>query len=185
MMYYDSCFSIMEKMYKKIINLINSVFQNYFELTLMFSALLVIIIAIAMDEFLYLQACALCVLTRYIFGLVAVSSLVGFLFKKDLISAFLIFASSIIGMLVTSRQIYIQNMAPNELAQLSGCGMPFHAQVEYFGLYDAIRRTLAGGPSCAEDGWRFIFNFAEYGFLFFTIYLVLTIFKYRKLVKFD
>ena len=89
MMYYDSCFSIMEKMYKKIVNLINNVFQNYFELTLMFSALLVIIIAIAMDEFLYLQACALCVLTRYIFGLVAVSGLVGFLFKRDLISCLL------------------------------------------------------------------------------------------------
>ena len=97
-------------MYKKIINLIKNVIQNYFELTLMFSALLVIIIAIAMDQFLYLQACALCILTRYVFGMVAVSGLIGFLLKKDLISVSLISVSSIIGMLVTSRQIYIQNM---------------------------------------------------------------------------
>ena len=172
-------------MYKKIVNLINNIFQNYFELTLMFSALLVIIIAIAMDQFLYLQACALCILTRYVFGMVAVSGLIGFLLKKDLISVSLISVSSIIGMLVTSRQIYIQNMAPNELAQLSGCGMPFHAQVEYFGIYDAIGRTLSGGPSCAEDGWRFIFNFAEYGFIFFAVYLIVTVFKYRKLFKFN
>ena len=61
--------------------------------------------------------------------------------------------------------------------------MPFHAQVDYFGLIEAINRTLAGGPSCAEDGWRFIFNFAEYGFIFFATYLIATIFKYRDLIK--
>ena len=74
-------------------------------------------------------------------------------------------------------------MSIDELANLSGCGMPFHAQVDYFGLIEAVTRTLAGGPSCAEDGWRFVFNFAEYGFIFFATYLIATIFKYRGLIK--
>ena len=77
------------------------------------------------------------------------------------ISKILISISSLIGLFVTSRQIYIQSMSLDELVNLSGCGMPFHAQVDYFGLIEAINRTLAGGPSCAEDGWRFIFNFAD------------------------
>ena len=57
--------------------------------------------------------------------------------------------------------------------------MPLQTQIEYFGLLEAISRTLAGGPSCAEDGMRFIFNFAEWGLLFFLIYLIAAIFKFR------
>ena len=172
-------------MYKKISEFIRNIFQNYFELGVMFSAVTIIALAALMDQFMYLQACALCILTRYMFGLVAISGLIAYLFKNQLISILLISLSSFMGLLVTSRQIYIQNMTIEELSQLSGCGMPFHTQVEYFGLIEAINKTLAGGPSCAEDGWRFIFNFAEYGFIFFATYFILTTFKYRKLFKLD
>ena len=71
-------------MYKKISTIVKSIFQNYFELTVTFSALLIIATAILMDQFMYLQACALCILTRYVFGLVAVSGLLGYLFRKQL-----------------------------------------------------------------------------------------------------
>ena len=70
-------------------------------------------------------------------------------------------------------------MSLEDIDMLSGCSMPFHTQVEYFGLIEAISRTLAGGPSCAEDGWRFVLNFAEWGFVFFFIYLISTLFKMR------
>ena len=170
-------------MYKKISATIKNIFQNYFDLAVMFSALAIIVAAIIMDQFMYLQACPLCILTRYVFGLVAISGLFGYLIKKQFVSAILISVSSLIGLFVTSRQIYIQSMSLDELVNLPGCGMPFHAQVDYFGLFEAINRTLAGGPSCAEDGWRFIFNFAEYGFIFFATYLISTIFKYRRLIK--
>jgi len=170
-------------MYNKISAIVKNIFQNYFELSVMFSALAIIFAAIIMDQVMYLQACPLCILTRYVFGLVAISGLLGYLINKQFISAILITISSLIGLFVTSRQIYIQSMSLDELVSLSGCGMPFHAQVDYFGLIEAINRTLVGGPSCAEDGWRFIFNFAEYGFIFFATYLIATIFKYRGLIK--
>ena len=125
-------------MYKKISLITKNVFQNYFELAVMFSALVIILAAILMDQFMYLQACALCILTRYVFGLVAIAGLLGYLIKKQFISALLISASSLMGMYVTSRQIYIQSMSIDELANLSGCGMPFHAQVDYFGLTEAV-----------------------------------------------
>ena len=168
-------------MYKRISDLIKNIFQNHFELAVAISAVLIILMALAMDKFLYLQACPLCVLTRYVFGLIGVSALIGIFIKKRIVGGFLIIMSSMVGLFVTSRQIYIQNMSVEEIAQLSGCGMPFHTQVEYFGLTEAINRTLAGGPSCAEDGWRFIFNFAEWGFLFFAIYLIASIYKYIKI----
>ena len=167
-------------MYKKISGLIKKIFQDYFEWAIAISAILIILLAVVMDKFLYLQACPLCILTRYVFGLIGISALIGILVKKKLVGGILIMLSSVIGLFVTSRQIYIQNMSIDEIAQLSGCSMPFNTQVEYFGLIEAINRTLAGGPSCAEDGWRFVFNFAEWGFLFFAIYLISSIYKYRK-----
>ena len=63
-----------------------------------------------MDKFLYLQACPMCILTRYVFGLIALSAIIGILLKKPIIGQLLIMISSLIGLLVTTRQIYIQNM---------------------------------------------------------------------------
>ena len=170
-------------MFKKVLSLVKNIFHNRFEEAVAISSSSIIVIAIAMDKIMFLQACPLCILTRYVFALLAISALIGILVKQKIIGRLLIAISSIIGILVTSRQIYIQSMSLDELVNLSGCGMPFHAQVDYFGLIEAINRTLAGGPSCAEDGWRFIFNFAEYGFIFFATYLIATIFKYRGLIK--
>ena len=159
-------------MFKKI-------FNTHFELGVAVSSTMIVILAIAMDLIFFLQACPMCILTRYVFMLVAVSGLIAFLINKKVAGHILILISSILGLLVTSRQIYIQNMSLEDIDMLSGCSMPFHTQVEYFGLIEAITRTLAGGPSCAEDGWRFVLNFAEWGFVFFFIYLISTLFKMR------
>ena len=159
-------------MFKKI-------FNTHFELGVAVSSTMIVILAIAMDLIFFLQACPMCILTRYVFMLVAVSGLIAFLINEKVVGHILILISSILGLLVTSRQIYIQNMSLEDIDMLSGCSMPFHTQVEYFGLIEAISRTLAGGPSCAEDGWRFVLNFAEWGFVFFFIYLISTLFKMR------
>ena len=166
-------------MFKRISNLIKDIYQLYFDIAIAISAIAIILIAVFMDKFLYLQACPLCILTRYIFSLVAISALIGALFKTKIINKLLIIISSVIGILVTGRQIYIQNMSIEDIANLSGCGMPLNTQIEYFGLLEAIKRTLVGGPSCAEDGWRFILNFAEWGFLFFLMFLIVTIIKIK------
>ena len=159
-------------MFKKVLSLVKNIFHNRFEEAVAISSSSIIVIAIAMDKIMFLQACPLCILTRYVFALLAISALIGILVKQKIIGRLLIAICSILGILVTSRQIYIQNMTVDELSQLSGCSMPFHTQVDYFGIINAISRTIAGGPSCAVDGWRFILNFAEWGLLFFVIYLI-------------
>ena len=164
----------------KILTLIKNIFQNHFELSVVASSTFIVLMAITMDRIFFLQACPLCILTRYVFVLLALSALTSMIIKNKVLCRLLIIVSSSLGLLVTSRQIYIQSMSLEDISQLSGCSMPFHTQVEYFGLIEAINKTLAGGPSCAEDGWRFLFNFAEWGFIFFVIYLVSTILKLRK-----
>ena len=167
-------------MYKKVLIFIKKIYQDYFEIGIALSALFIILLAIAMDKYLFLQACPLCILTRYVFGLLILTALFSILTNNKYIKLILVGSPSLTGLFVTSRQIYIQNMSIEDIANLSGCSMPFNTQVEYFGIFEAITKTFAGGPSCAEDGWRYIFNFAEWGFIFFLIYFIASVHTFLK-----
>ena len=93
-------------MYKKISNLIKKIFQDYYEVAVAISASSIILLAIILDKFMYLQACPMCILTRYVFGLIAVSAIVGILFKAKLIGGLLMALSSLIGLFVSSRDLH-------------------------------------------------------------------------------
>ena len=99
-----------------------------------------------------------------------------------LIQNLLIFGSLLFGVGVTGRQIYIQNLSSEGLTNLSGCGMPLETTIEFYGFFEGIFKTLQGGPSCAEEGWRFIFNFAEWGLLFFLMFIFLNLLKVFKVL---
>ena len=164
-------------------NFIISVYQNYFEIASCLGATTIILLAILMDKILALQACPMCMMTRYIFGIIAVISFLGFMVKKlFIIDKFLVVLASLAGMAVTGKQIYLQNLSPEEISNLPmGCGMPLETQIEYFGFFGGIANAYKGGPTCAEVNWSFIFNFAEWGFLFFVIFLTSSILKIFKI----
>jgi hypothetical protein len=82
------------------------------------------------------------------------------------------------GLAVTGKQIYLQNLSQEEISNLPmGCGMPLETQIEYFGFFGGIANAYKGGPTCAEVNWSFIFNFAEWGFIFFLVFLISSILK--------
>ena len=137
-----------------------------------------------MDIVLALYACPLCILTRYVFGAFAFFSLIAALNTRfKLLKNLLVFASLVFGVGVTSRQIYIQNLSSEGLTNLSGCGMPFETTIAFYGFFEGLYKTLQGGPSCAEDGWRFIFNFAEWGLIFFLLFIFLNLLNVFKVLK--
>ena len=144
----------------------------------------IIILAWIMDIVLALYACPLCILTRYVFGTFGFFSLIASFNDsfKNLQNIF-IFGSLFFGVGVTSRQIYIQNLSSEGLTNLSGCGMPLETTIEFYGFFGGIYRTLQGGPSCAEEGWRFIFNFAEWGLIFFLIFIFVNLLNVFKALK--
>ena len=166
-------------MFKRLKNYVISVYQNYFEIASCLSATLIILLAILMDNILGLQACPMCMMTRYIFGIIAVIAFFGFIAKKlFLIDKILIVFASLAGLAVTGKQIYLQNLSQEEINNLPmGCGMPLETQIEYFGFFGGIANAYKGGPTCAEVNWSFIFNFAEWGFIFFLIFLISSILK--------
>ena len=59
-------------MFKRLKNFTISVYQNYFEIAACLGASLIIILAIFMDYILGLQACPMCMMTRYLFGVISV-----------------------------------------------------------------------------------------------------------------
>ena len=161
------------------------IYVKRFHLNNAILGLSIITIAWVMDIVLALYACPLCILTRYIFGAFAVFSLVTALNNRfKFLNSLLIFGSLIFGMGVTSRQIYIQNLSSEGLTNLSGCGMPLETTIEFYGFFGGLYKTLQGGPSCAEEGWRFIFNFAEWGLIFFLAFIFLNLLNiFRELKK--
>jgi disulfide bond formation protein DsbB len=118
-------------------------------------------------------------MTRYVFGIIAVISFLGFIAKKlFLIDKFLIVLASLAGLAVSGKQIYLQNLSQEEISNLPArCGMPLETQIEYFGFFGGIANAYKGGPTCAEVNWSFIFNFAEWGFIFFLVFLISSILK--------
>ena len=160
-------------MFNKVIGIIKTVYQNYFEIGATIGALLIVGMAVVMDRLLYLDACPLCIMTRYLFIFIAAISFIGFLFKKTkFLSRLLTVFFGVLGLIVNSRQIYLQNLSADEISMLTpNCGMPLETQIEYFGFFAGISRAFEGGPTCAEDGWRFIFNFAEWALIFFAVFV--------------
>jgi disulfide bond formation protein DsbB len=160
-------------MFNKVIGIIKTVYQNYFEIGATIGALLIVGMAVVMDRLLYLDACPLCIMTRYLFIFIAAISFIGFFFKKTrFLSRLLTVFFGVLGLIVNSRQIYLQNLSADEISMLTpNCGMPLETQIEYFGFFAGISRAFEGGPTCAEDGWRFIFNFAEWALIFFAVFV--------------
>ena len=166
-------------MLNKITNLIRTVYQNYFELGAGFGALMIVCMAILMDKFMYLNACPLCIMTRYLFLFIAAVSFLGYFFKKiRFLTRSLTSLLGLLGVIVNLRQIYLQNLSPEEIALLApNCGMPLETQIEFFGFYNGIMNAFQGGPTCAEDGWRFVFNLSEWALVFFLVYITASLFK--------
>ena len=161
---------------------IKSVYQNYFEIASCLGASGIILLAILMDSILGLEACPMCIMTRYAFGMIAVISLIGVASKKlFILNKLLIAFSSIAGLAVTGKQIYLQSLSAEQISNLPmGCGMPLEVQIEYFGFFGGIANAYKGGPTCAEVNWEFIFNFAEWGFIFFLVFFITSILKIFK-----
>ena len=120
------------------------------------------------EVFGYYDPCPLCILQRWSFGLIAfcgVLLIIPGLFlavKKALL--FLASLFSLGGGIIAGRQIYLQNL-PSD--QVPTCAPPMDFLMDTLPIFEVIQTVLLGDGNCAEYEWRFIFNFAEWAFIFF------------------
>ena len=68
------------------------------------------------------------------------------------------------GAVIAGRQIYLQNL-PSD--QVPTCAPPMDFLMETLPVFEVMQTILLGDGNCAEYEWRFIFNFAEWAFIFF------------------
>ena len=110
----------------QLLQFIKTVYQNYFELACFMGSSIIILLAIFMDSYLGLDACPMCIMSRYAFGLIAFWSLIGFFFKNiAIVTRFFVIASGLGGIAITGKQVYLQNLSAEEISNLAAsCGMP-------------------------------------------------------------
>ena len=105
--------------------------------------------------------------TFVIYFLAASSGMLGFssalLYVSLGLAGLPIFAAG--GGIIAGRQIYLQHL-PSD--QIPTCAPPMDFLLDTLPIFEVIQTILMGDGNCAEYEWRFVFNFAEWAFIFFT-----------------
>lgn len=151
---------------------------NNHPLIIFFFSFVVVDIAIIFEHFGQYYACPLCILQRWAYVFCGLTALLLMVIKQKkhffkALAEFKLCLFAIIGASFALRQIHLQSLNSSELMSISGCGMPLSTLLEYEGIFNGLRLAFIGGPSCAVEDWRLIFNFAEWSLIGFIVILLL------------
>ena len=162
---------------------------NNHPLIIFFFSFAIVGIAIIFEHFGQYYACPLCILQRWAYVFCGLTALFLMVVKSKMhffraLSEFKLCIFAIVGASFALRQIHLQSLNSSELISTSGCGMPLHTLLEYEGIFNGLRLAFIGGPSCAVEDWRLIFNFAEWSLIgFITILLLFSSYKIMRLYE--
>jgi len=113
-----------------------------------------VLIAAFVEPFASMNPCPMCMMQRALFLVVAgfgALSLIAFK-QRLLVILFSVLGllSAIGGAAVASRQVWLQNLPPD---QVPACGPPLEYMLEVFPLIEVIQTALMGTGDCAETQW--------------------------------
>ena len=102
-----------------------------------------------------LEPCALCLGQRIMFAVIGISSLLYIIpfYTSRSIFGFICFVSSILGMWLASRQLWLQSLPKNEIPR---CGPDIYFMIERFPIIDTLQNMFLGSGNCAEIQWTFL-----------------------------
>ena len=113
--------------------------------------------ALYAEHFLGLEPCPMCIFQRISTILLGLTFLLGCLpFSgriSRLIISLLIFITSLSGILVASRHVWLQNLPPEKVP---GCGPGLDFMVENFALGEVFEMVFSGSGECANVDWSFL-----------------------------
>jgi len=126
-------------------------FLGFFACTLLMSY------ALYAEHFLGLEPCPMCILQRISTILLGLTFLLGCFpfssrFSRLLIGS-LISITSLSGILVASRHVWLQNLPPEKVP---GCGPGLDFMVENFAFTEVFEMVFSGSGECANVDWSFI-----------------------------
>jgi disulfide bond formation protein DsbB len=106
---------------------------------------------------LHQEPCPLCMVQRVIFIVIGAWFLLATLHNpKKTASKFyaaLITLTSLFGIAVASRHIWIQHLPPD---QVPACGPGLNYMLDNFPMADVLKELMHGSGECAQKGWAFL-----------------------------
>jgi len=129
-----------------------------------------------LQEYLGLDPCPMCILSRYIFIAIGAIALVGALHGPRRTGArlysSLIVLLAIAGIGVSARHSYLQHFPP----KIESCGTDLAFLLDAFPLSQALPKIFAGSGSCSSVHWKFAgLTIPEWAAVWFLIFAVLAI----------
>jgi disulfide bond formation protein DsbB len=151
---------------------------------------LIVIIVLLLFS-LYLQhvegiiPCPLCSLQRFMFVLLGLFCLIGILlhakFWGRLIINLLCAAASIFGMVLASRQIWLQNFP---LANGNECSVSLEYMLGALPLNEVLQKIFHGSVECSQRTWEFLhLDMAEWALVWFALFLLMAVYLTLKEFK--
>jgi len=122
-----------------------------------FGTVIFLAYAIYTEVYQFLNPCPLCMVQRYIYGLIGILFLITFI-KPPLVWGRKLFGSiialvSVFGMVVSGWHVYLQYLPPEEVPD---CGPGLDYMLDVFPLKDIIKELIHGSGDCAEVVWSFL-----------------------------
>lgn len=145
---------------------------------------LLILASIYLQVYDGMAPCPLCTLQRLTFVIIGFICLIGiFIYKRTwqrLIINALLLLFSIVGIGLAGRQIWIQQLNPNN----DQCGVSLQYMMKILPLNKVIERALAGSAECSERGWEFLhLNIAEWSLISFVLFLLISLYLFLREIK--
>ncbi|MEK9649657.1 MAG: disulfide bond formation protein B [Gammaproteobacteria bacterium] len=125
------------------------------------------------------EPCPLCLFQRWCFMGMGFMALLRIIIGEKQIGVFPVVGIWVFGLggfAIAARQIYLQHL-PKEL--VPSCAPPMDFLMDALPFTEVLSTILLADGNCAEEDWRFIFNFAEWaalGFLCLTFFSIASYF---------
>lgn len=144
-----------------------------------------LLIAIMMGIAFYLQfvkgiaPCPLCILQRIVAAFLGVVFFFGAVLSwskwGDFFLGLFSFFISILGVLLSGRQVWIQHLPPDKTAD---CGVSLQYMLQMLPLDEVFRKVLQGTAECSQLEWSlFGFSLAEWSLFWFVVFAVFSIWQ--------
>lgn len=146
--------------------------------TLFVTTVLLLAFAYYLEYWQAIIPCALCLLQRFCFYILAIVFLVGFVATPKRFGYYsyslLTFFFAALGMVIAGRQLYLQHLPP---AQNPGCVADMTYLLQTFPLTEALKQVFQGSPECAVSQWSFLhLDMAGWAFIWFLIFAIVSLY---------
>lgn len=147
-----------------------------------------IIIAFILGSAAFLQIykgitpCPLCILQRITMGLLGVLFLLGIAFSAKPLGRWIIgilcALTSLLGILLSGRQVYLQ-LNPSNVG--ANCEVSLEYMLNALPFNEVLKRIIAGGAECSRVDWQILhISLAQWSSIAFIIFLLFSLWQLRR-----